>query len=460
MPPVHTVFPTQPLPPSDHFVLHGDFDIEASVDQLQLDSDKYACVMLVAHIDDAKQQMCRIIRQNGRTNELRQFLHTSLSVVHPDGSRTFGANQQAACEAPRGRLRLARRGDVIHYLFAEHDSDVFRVIGTEVVSDKPTQADGLRLRALCDGIGAAQVVWKDVTLRAERITYLPADRQPQRGLYFMNLDGTDPQRITVPVKNFTHLGSTEWSADGKQLVCDMSMGGTDTSHVMIMNADGSDIRDLTTGCMPSLSPDGKQIVFSRAGAGIMKINSDGTKLEQIERSGWGTQWSPDGRYIAWGQGNNITLLNTRTDERHSLLTDEQASQLRYIYWNLGWSHDGRSLAFKARDAATDSDLVVVADVDSPDGFKVLYSGKGINADFTWHPNGKTVLFSAKDSSANAPRLFTIDRDTDQPPELLPGQPDDWKIFDCDWSPDGQRIVFCATAPPQPIEWPVVTNSGD
>jgi len=52
----------------------------------------------------------------------------------------------------------------------------------------------------------------------------------------------------------------------------------------------------------------------------------------------------------------------------------------------------------------------------------------------------------------APSLFLVDRTAPAAPALLPGQPPDRKIFDCAWSPDGERIVFSSQLIPQPLEW--------
>ena len=262
---------------------------------------------------------------------------------------------------------------------------------------------------------------------------------------------TEINELTTPYAPFTHLGSPEWSADGKQIVIDMSQGGTDTSHIVLLNADGTEVRDLGAGCMPSLSHDGKQVVFSQPGQGIVKMNLDGSEREVIERNGWGTQWSPDGRFIAFGSDNNIVLVDQKTNERRKLLTDEQASELSSIYWNLGWSHDSNWIAFKTRTRGGD-ESVAIARVDSSDGFKLVHKGTGINADFSWHPDSKRILFAAQDPALAKHRLYTIDRTKDDPPQQVPGQPREWQLFDGDWSPDGRHIIFSATVPPVLTEW--------
>ena len=58
----------------------------------------------------------------------------------------------------------------------------------------------------------------------------------------------------------------------------------------------------------------------------------------------------------------------------------------------------------------------------------------------------------------ASQLFFVDRENAGPPQLLPEQPIDWKIFNCAWSPDGKQITFTAEKIPQPIDWASVMES--
>lgn len=149
--------------------LLGDFDVEVAFQQLKLQSDKDACVMLVIELQDEQQHQCRLLRI--RTAAQLQQVQASLSVIHPGGARSFSSASIQENEALGGRLRLARRGTLAYYLYAENDSPTYRLIGTEPVSDKPTISDGLLLHALCHGNGETQVVWKSLTLRAARMAF-------------------------------------------------------------------------------------------------------------------------------------------------------------------------------------------------------------------------------------------------------------------------------------------------
>lgn len=257
--------------------------------------------------------------------------------------------------------------------------------------------------------------------------------------------------VTAPKAPFRHLGSPEWSADGKSFVLDMSSGPSSTTHVILMNSDGSNLRDLGPGLMPSLSPDAKQVVFSQAGRSIATVNTDGSNRKVFAPSGWGSKWSPDGRYIAYSDGRNIVLADPKTGKRRNLLTDEQSAELSYLYWNFGWSADGQWIAFKQRARSGDQSIAI-ASVKSPNQHKVIYTGTTIYEDFDWHPDGSRILFSATDPELKLNRLYTVNRDGLSPPKHVPGQPQGWRIYDADWSADGRQILFGATAPPELKEW--------
>jgi len=275
----------------------------------------------------------------------------------------------------------------------------------------------------------------------------------------MNVDGTDLREVAGLPEGLTSLGSPEWSADGRQIAFDIFRNNVNDAHIYVVNADGTGLQDLGPGCMPSFSPSGKQFVFSQPGRGIMKMNSDGSKREVIDATGWATQWSPDGKYIAWGMRGDIIVMNVETKERKSILSPEQATQFSSSYWNIGWSHDSRSIAWKARNRKTGGDDIVVADIDSYAGFQVLAeSVKGVHNDYTFSPDNKRILFAMNNPANKASQLFFVDRENAGPPQLLPGQPIDWKIFNCAWSPDGKQITFTAEKIPQPIDWASVMES--
>ncbi|GAB4459610.1 MAG: hypothetical protein Fur0044_52290 [Anaerolineae bacterium] len=84
------------------------------------------------------------------------------------------------------------------------------------------------------------------------------------------------------------------------LVFQLSSGG----DIMVINPAGTGLRRLTSGLDPALSPDGRQVAFTRwAGetGSLWVINLDGTNERQVSeftKQAKGPTWSPDGSQIA------------------------------------------------------------------------------------------------------------------------------------------------------------------
>ena len=89
------------------------------------------------------------------------------------------------------------------------------------------------------------------------------------------------------------------------------------ARFIIANADGSGLRKLTTGIDPALSPDGKQVAFTRwdsstpgTKGSVWVINSDGTGEKMVHsdvRQPKSPTWSPDGKALVINMQQGGTL---------------------------------------------------------------------------------------------------------------------------------------------------------
>ena len=83
------------------------------------------------------------------------------------------------------------------------------------------------------------------------------------------------------------------------MVFQLASGG----DIMIINADGTGLRKLTTGLDPALSYDGKTVAFTRwqgDQGSVWLINTDGSNERQIAfglTKAKGAEWSPDGKQV-------------------------------------------------------------------------------------------------------------------------------------------------------------------
>ena len=436
------------------FSLSGDFDIETTFAQIKLDvRTQYCGILLRAIIDDPKQphhDLHRILTQTPQ-----HLAQASVTVTDPakPGAPQWWADV-TACETDSGRLRLARRGKKLFYLFAEGDSKTFHLFGTEEISESDTIRHGVRLQAFAVG-GNTSVVWKNVILRAERMTWFPVPSQTNvLVLKVVQADGSGVRTIAAPsVSGYKNVGSPEWSSDGRKIAVDMSNGGTQNSHIIVMNADGTERRDLGSGCMPSFSADGKRIAFSESGQGIMTMKTDGTDRQVVDRAGWGTQWSPDGKWIAYGKAGNITLLNVATRKSRQLLVGNQSKRYGYIYWNLAWSHDSRGVAFKGRTRAANRDELAFAEIDSPDGFHVLQAdATSTYPDISFSPDSKQVVAAIDNQDGKGYRLHAINIKQPGQPKLVDVIPASESIDGVAWSHDGKSIAISVLEIARPTEW--------
>lgn len=165
-------------------------------------------------------------------------------------------------------------------------------------------ADGTNLQRLtsADGYDAEATV----SPKGDKIVFTSTrDGDPE--IYTMNLDGSNQTRLTFQ-KGYD--GGAFFSLDGSKIVFrasrpktaeeladyeDLAKNGMfrpTTLEIYIMNADGSDIQQVTNlgkaSFAPFFHPDGKRIIFSsninsktRRDFDLYLINTDGTGLEQI-----------------------------------------------------------------------------------------------------------------------------------------------------------------------------------
>src|SRR5687768_10041112 len=83
-------------------------------------------------------------------------------------------------------------------------------------------------------------------------------------IFLVNADGSDMKRLT-DLPKYIVQGSPTWSQDGKRIAFDAHQAGqtSNQTRIVVVNADGSNPRVLIDGAMPSFSPGGHRITFSR-----------------------------------------------------------------------------------------------------------------------------------------------------------------------------------------------------
>jgi uncharacterized protein (TIGR03067 family) len=267
-------------------------------------------------------------------------------------------------------------------------------------------------------------------------------------LMILSANGTDLHTL-LSMPEYTSLGSPEWSHDGSKITfdCWRSLFGENygSSHVFVVNSDGSKPKDLGDGTLPSWSPDGKQIVYSRYSStrGIWVMNADGSDNHLIDPDGWSADWSPKKDELAYTVNTDLCVHDLKTRQRRILLEKEYSQ----VLWGLSWSPDGQWICFKGNLPDGSSEVAIVHADGQAKGFKVLLPNKAISGVkefsgyFSWSPDGKRVIVPMlMEGDANL-QLFLLDPEGKTPPQKLAGQDPSVRNYGSSWSPDGKKIVI-------------------
>jgi Tol biopolymer transport system component len=256
-----------------------------------------------------------------------------------------------------------------------------------------------------------------------------------------------------PAFDYDNCGSPRWSHDGSKIVYDAwhswDGGSSNMSHVILVNSDGTSLKDLGRGALPSISPDGKRITYSQYdnNHGVWVMNIDGTAPKLLETIAWCSDWVSNDEviYSTYGEdGINFRVENLTTGESRLLLSK---TRYRQIYWGFGTSPDGKWVAFKG-DLADGSgeELAVVNTEGKGKGFKVLLPGntaKDVNYFdhyVNWTPDGKRLVALLSTKTRPNQQMYYLDLEGDNPPEWLSGQIPLRQFYCSTFSPDGKRLA--------------------
>jgi TolB protein len=234
-------------------------------------------------------------------------------------------------------------------------------------------------------------------------------------IYVMNADATDQRRLTETRND--QEGGAAWSPDCTQIA--FSSSRESGGRVRVMNADGSNKQWLTAGpgTLPSWSPDGTRIAFTREGRGsdIYVMDASGsnqqrlthTDVEGTDTSVFDAEWSPDGTQIAC-----VVEFNP----------------------------DGQFFGETTLHVLDISDIL--QGVGSPRLQPLPRADSLFNDWPAWSPEGSQIAFSAVSAGDGGHRdIYVINADGTNLQQLT--QTKDVDELGPAWSPDGTRIVFQA-----------------
>ena len=356
------------------------------------------------------------------------------------------------------------------------------------------QSDGLRLyfnEGRRGGLEIAQVSAPGgpvATIPTPLLDAQPVGIAPD-GSYLLVLQGgaAPPAKpvwkVPLPTGDPVRLGNLKAqdgsvTPDGRILLSDMG-------DLYIVEGDGTNLRKIISGVYgfvgnPSMSPDGRQIVFSRynpAGGGVelQLANSDGSNIHLLaknEEAGFCcARWTPDSRYIVfetrvkvrqdlwympvrrgWLQRrveprkltsgplsfhapvpsrDGKTVFAVGTKERGELVRYDVKSKQFVSYLggisadNESFSRDGQWVAYRSFPDHT----LWRSRVDGTDRLQLTSTPVDENVSFS--PDGKRVMYG------QGRNIYAIEIDGGQPQAIV----SDDKSGGADLSPDGKLVAF-------------------
>lgn len=245
--------------------------------------------------------------------------------------------------------------------------------------------------------------------------------------------------------------------DGK-IVFVHGIGNFVDDHIYVMNANGSDITDITPNLSyaddPSLSPDGKHIVFTsidylsptEGKTQIFLMDSDGAHVKQLtfrDESSYRPSWSHDGEYVVFLSSQSDVLDYRGVPAQQGYIVKIDDSEERRItnaeeFVNaVSWyqNDDFISVSVAATRYTLRTYIMNLDGVIQKQFPEFIIDGIPV-----WSPDGDRIVYNTLSSGDygvavmkpfNANREF-LQLDNISPPIWAGG---------ASWSPDGKYIIF-------------------
>jgi hypothetical protein len=205
----------------------------------------------------------------------------------------------------------------------------------------------------------SQSTWMDVNRKTHKIALsITSGGSDVTGLWTLNLDGSELKHIITPTfagRYLPEINHVSWTPDGEWIYFEEWLAGSHPQRYNITKCDKAGgsrttIFEATEKVQykePSVSPDGKQLAFSRypngypGGRYLWTSTVDGKDAAPIggkdSQQNWGSYpvWSPDGNRILLGGAG---LIDVESGE----IINWRSPKCGGVECSYGWAHWGKA----------------------------------------------------------------------------------------------------------------------
>lgn len=259
-----------------------------------------------------------------------------------------------------------------------------------------------------------------------------------RRLNMHSLDITEPGKAPVKLGAGT-IGSENVNMimpDGKVIFASEADGDRD---LWLMNRDGSSRQQLTFGPPmdgnADVSPDGRHIVFARAGQGIWTMDIDGGNKRQLAKLGMFPEYSPDGASVYYTlPRERWSLWKVSIEGGESVRVTEHPAVQPAV------SPDGRYIAYMHFANRNDSQLYI-ADADTMVVVKIFDVQRKEQFEIEWTPDSSAIVYNSTVDGID--KLVRQPLDGGPPQVMISARSESETVGGFTFSPDGRFLYFSA-----------------